>query len=156
MTTFRRKLPDQIAIPLALVALLALVAGLIYNARAAERSHRATAERALHDYASFAAWEFARYAEGLLADKAAGAVHKARALELAAGDPIPDASLLLPKPGECGCGFGADTRWSFRVALPEGAVTTAGATGPATRRALATREALWHRAIAEGVGTRAE
>src|SRR4051812_42033844 len=122
----RRRLPEQAAIPLALVVMLALVAGLTYNARAAERSHRATAERALRDYASFAAWEFARYAENLIDSRVAATVIKARMLALAVGDPLPEAALLFPKPGACGCGFGAQTRYSFRVELPGGALTTAG------------------------------
>ena len=41
---------------------LMLSAGLAYNAQDAARSHRATAEATLRDYASIAAWEFSRRA----------------------------------------------------------------------------------------------
>src|ERR1044072_2442793 len=42
---------------LLLVATLALATMLAYEAHDASRSHRATAERALNDYAAVAAWE---------------------------------------------------------------------------------------------------
>ena len=54
----------QVAVPriTLLVSLLtltgALVASLAYEAHDAARSHRVTAERALRDYASVAAWEY--------------------------------------------------------------------------------------------------
>src|SRR3954452_4469289 len=41
-----------------LVCTLGLATTLAYVAHDAARSHRATAERALHDYAAVAAWEF--------------------------------------------------------------------------------------------------
>src|SRR5512138_2883354 len=52
--------PHSIAQPLLvglLVCTLALATMLAYEAHEAARSHRATAERALHDYAAVAAWE---------------------------------------------------------------------------------------------------
>src|SRR6476661_5162289 len=52
--------PLSIAQPLLvglLVCTLALATLLAYEAHEAARSHRATAERALHDYAAVAAWE---------------------------------------------------------------------------------------------------
>src|SRR6185503_14430668 len=52
--------PLSIAQPLLvglLVCTLALATMLAYEAHDAARSHRATAERALHDYAAVAAWE---------------------------------------------------------------------------------------------------
>src|SRR6185436_10824861 len=52
--------PLSIAQPLLvglLVCTLALATMLAYEAHEAARSHRATAERALHDYAAVAAWE---------------------------------------------------------------------------------------------------
>ena len=45
-----------------LLLALALVAVLAWKAQQAARSHRATAERTLRDYASFAAWEYAQRA----------------------------------------------------------------------------------------------
>src|SRR5919107_4367552 len=46
-----------------LVATLALTGVLAYEANEAARSHRAAVERALRDYASFAAWQFVRNAK---------------------------------------------------------------------------------------------
>ncbi|MEO6527556.1 MAG: HAMP domain-containing sensor histidine kinase [Gemmatimonadaceae bacterium] len=47
-----------------LLLTMALAAALAYEAWRAARSHRATAERALRDYASFAAWEFTASSKG--------------------------------------------------------------------------------------------
>lgn len=55
-----RPRPTLIAALLSGAVILAGV--LAYQAQAAARSHRATAERALHDYASFATWELSEHA----------------------------------------------------------------------------------------------
>ncbi|MBA2668785.1 MAG: hypothetical protein H0U67_00255, partial [Gemmatimonadetes bacterium] len=55
---YRARLP---VVLLSLALLLAAV--LAYKAQAAARSHRATAERALHDYAEFATWAYAEHAQ---------------------------------------------------------------------------------------------
>src|SRR3954469_11608443 len=49
--------PHALLLALLLVGTLALATMLAYVAHDAARSHRATAERALHDYAAVAAWE---------------------------------------------------------------------------------------------------
>src|SRR5687768_18573425 len=49
-----------------LVLTVALAAFLAYEAWDAARSHRATAERAIRDYAKFAAWEFSVSAKEVL------------------------------------------------------------------------------------------
>src|SRR5918911_1076807 len=65
MIRFPRPSPERSRVTLTVVPLVAalLLAGvLLFQALDAARSHRATAERALHDYASFAAWQFGRHA----------------------------------------------------------------------------------------------
>jgi hypothetical protein len=51
-----------------LLTMLGIAAALAYQAQDAARSHRATAENVLRDYAGFAAWEFSRLARRDLAD----------------------------------------------------------------------------------------
>ena len=51
-----------------LLSTLGIVAALAYQAQDAARSHRATAENVLRDYARFAAWEFSRLARRDLTD----------------------------------------------------------------------------------------
>ena len=46
-----------------LLSMLGIAAALAYQAQQAARSHRATAENVLRDYAGFAAWEFSRIAQ---------------------------------------------------------------------------------------------
>src|SRR5216110_938261 len=57
--TLRMTRPRSYAVLLAplLLCTLALAAMLAYEAHEAARSHKATAEHALHDYAAVAAWE---------------------------------------------------------------------------------------------------
>src|SRR3712207_8683306 len=56
----------QAVVAIALFCLLVLVVGLTVHARAAERSQRDTAGRALRDYAAVAAWQYARRASEAL------------------------------------------------------------------------------------------
>ena len=51
-----------------LLSMLGLAAALAYEAQHSARSHRATAENVLRDYAAFAAWEFSRVAQRDLSD----------------------------------------------------------------------------------------
>src|SRR5262245_11627545 len=51
-----------------LLSMLGIAAALAYQAQDAARSHRATAENVLRDYAGFAAWEFSRVARRELTD----------------------------------------------------------------------------------------
>jgi flagellar basal body-associated protein FliL len=66
----RRSAFGQALIPLALLALVALVGGLVYHARTLEASHRATAESALRDYAALAAWQYTQRAENYVSSTA--------------------------------------------------------------------------------------
>ena len=51
-----------------LLSMLGIAGALAYQAQDAARSHRATAENVLRDYAGFAAWEFSRLARRDLTD----------------------------------------------------------------------------------------
>jgi len=55
-------------IVLLLLSTLAVAGALAYQAQQAARSHRATAENVLRDYATFASWEFSRLARRELND----------------------------------------------------------------------------------------
>ena len=153
-SSLRRSLA-QAAIPAAVLLLLVLVAGLTYNARRNEQRHRATAEQALRDYAAFAAWEFSRQAADMVRDAARSSVHRVREVRLAAGAPLPDASLLTPDSASCGCGltgFRKDAVAAFRVVLGEGAVDTDRAVGAPVRAAIARQLSALRDAAAAGMG----
>ena len=62
----------QAVIPLALVALVALVGGLVLHARLLEASHRATADHALRDYAAVTDLTSRAAAYGIRAEKVDG------------------------------------------------------------------------------------
>src|SRR5262245_21067302 len=57
-----------------LLTILGIAAALAYQAQDAARSHRATAENVLRDYARFAAWEFSGQARRMLPDVTASLV----------------------------------------------------------------------------------
>jgi signal transduction histidine kinase len=137
----RRAPLGQAVIPLALLALLALVGGLTVHARRMESSHRATAERALRDYAAFAAWQFS--------SEAATWVHQTARVTLHVIDPLlrpAGTAEALPLPGVLvrwgdpnACGIGRAARYAFRIDLPSGEWAVAGPQPPADR---SMREAL--------------
>lgn len=131
-----RRHASQAAIPAAVLLLLALVAGLIYHARAAEQSHRATAERALRDYAAFAAWEFSRHALEQVRSSASVTVLPAYRMRLASGAALPSPSLLSRQSITCSCEFGKDVRLGFRVTLPSGTLDTDRQADAPTRQAI--------------------
>jgi hypothetical protein len=54
--------PGSALIVLLLLSTLAVAGALAYQAQHAARSHRATAENVLRDYATFASWELSRLA----------------------------------------------------------------------------------------------
>ena len=54
--------PGSALIVLLLLSTLAVAGALAYQAQSAARSHRATAENVLRDYATFASWELSRLA----------------------------------------------------------------------------------------------
>jgi signal transduction histidine kinase len=124
--------------PLLLLALsLAVTVAAILQAQQAVRSHRATAERLLTKYGSFAAWSYREHAAALLDTAFRAALEPA----LAAADrrlPLPPASALAAQErtyagGEDGARhYGAP--WYFRLPLDGGGMEVAGADpGPAVR-----------------------
>jgi hypothetical protein len=86
--------PSSALIVLLLLSTLAVAGALAYQAQRAARSHRATAENVLRDYATFASWELSRLARRELND-----VLGAQLARLAMGchdhDTLPDLSQLL-------------------------------------------------------------
>ena len=139
-------------IPLALVGLVGLVAWLTYGARLAERSHRDTAESALRDYAGFAGWEFARHTQDLLAGRIRSSLGRLHEVHLTPADEAPPVSMIAPGAAHCGCGFGQDTRFAFRVDLRSGAIDVAGATTAGTSGALARLRPTFAAAARDGLG----
>jgi len=135
-----RQLAGQAAIPAALVLPIALVAALTAHARSTERSHRATAERVVRDYAAFAAWQFDRHAFEHLSSDALASLQKVRDVETK--DPLPAPSVLVPDTSKCGCGFKTDYRLGFRLDVASGVLATDRPVSPAARDALARRAAL--------------
>lgn len=91
--------PGSALIVLLLLATLAVAGALAYQAQYAARSHRATAENVLRDYATFASWELSRLARRELNDVLG--VQLARlAMSCHGRDTPPDLTQLLkPKDG---------------------------------------------------------
>ncbi len=120
---------------------LALAGMLAVEALRATRSHRVTAERALRDYATVAAWEFLSAADEQLERGAALAFGPVAGSPAASPyDSLPSAAALSPASDSllpCGSA-GGSARFSFALDLRTGALTTHGATpSPALRLWLA-------------------
>ena len=123
---------------LLLVCTLALATMLAYEAHDAARSHRATAERALHDYATVAGWELVAGVNDELQSALGGAfapVTRTRATTPYELLPAPtvlsagaDAAL------RCGVGGGDSARFYFRIDFRDGSLATAGAIPSAAMR----------------------
>lgn len=126
-----------------LVALLALTvvlaAVLAYEAHHAARSHRATAERALHDYATFAAWELLAKANDALQPTLAAAMSPITGSR--AGGPyevLPPPTVLAAAsatPLPCARPGDDSARTFLRLDFRDGSLTTAGAPLPPSLRA---------------------
>jgi signal transduction histidine kinase len=120
-----------------LLALTLGLAGLLaVEAWRATRSHRVTAERALRDYATVAAWELVSASDEEL-QRQAGAALGAVAGSPAASpyDSLPSAAALAPAADSLLlCATHGDTRFTFALDLRSGALSTAGAApAPAVR-----------------------
>jgi len=128
----RRRTGPRSGVLVALLALtLALAAALAYEAHDAARSHRATAERALRDYAYFAAYEILAGARDSVHDALAAAlspVTEAKALSPYEALP-PPAALARTAAGALRCerAAGDSARFYFRLDLRDGALATSGA-----------------------------
>lgn len=112
----------EIFIAVLLVASLVLVALLTWEAFDAARSHRVTAQTALHDYAAFAAREFLRRAES---DLGYGLYDVASAFRSVGGEGVPTPTELAAGQSERVAAAVGLVATVFRV-TPEG-VETAGA-----------------------------
>jgi signal transduction histidine kinase len=143
-----------------LIVLLGLTLGLAallgVEALRATRSHRVTAERALRDYATVAAWELVTASDEQL-QRAAGSALGAVAGSPAASpyDSVPAAAALAPGADSLlPCGASGDSaRFTFAIDLRSGALTTAGAApAPALRAWLVDSIAREARATVAGLG----
>lgn len=121
-----------------LVCTLALAALLAYEAQLAARSRRATAERALQDYAAVAAWELVAGVTDQMQTVVGGAL--ARVTRARAASPyelLPAPDVLAPSADStlrCPAGAVDTARFYFRVDFREGTLATAGSTPTAAMR----------------------
>jgi signal transduction histidine kinase len=115
---------------------VALAAFLAYEAWDAARSHRATAERAIRDYAKFAAWEFSVSAKEVLYANLAWAFSPTGSLDARDLDkPLPGPGILdQAKSSHLLCARDS-SRYFFRLDLRDGSFVTSGHTpSPAMRQ----------------------
>ena len=127
-----------------LVALLGLTfvlaAVLAYEAHDAAQSHRVTAERALRDYATFAAWELLANATDTVAPTVSAALAPAIAGAAATPyDALPGPAILISSAaGALRCTAQRDdaARWYFRLDFRDGSFTTVGASPSLQERAM--------------------
>src|SRR3954470_16044809 len=157
--------PRAMLLALLLVGTLALATMLAYEAHDASRSHRATAERALNDYAAVAAWELVAGVNDELQSTVGAALApltRARATtpyELLAAPGL----LASSADGVLRCATPADdsARVYFRVDFRDGSLATDGGAGlsptmrrwlvdTVTRHARATYQPDWSYAIIAG------
>jgi signal transduction histidine kinase len=122
----RRTSLDQAVIPVALLALVALVGGLVYHTRRLEASHRATAENALRDYAGLAAWHYNQQAENYLVSTAWNTLNHLQTWFRGTTKPLPPPSSLVSFGDTGACGLGRWARFAFRVDLPKRSAAFAG------------------------------
>jgi signal transduction histidine kinase len=124
-----------------LACTLVLATMLAYEAHEAAVSHRATAERALHDYAAVAAWELVAGVNDELQTALGTALDPiTRARATTPFELLPGPSVLTSTAdGALRCPSGNDSsRFYFRVDLGDGSLATAGAnTSSAMRKWLA-------------------
>ena len=123
---YRRNPLGQAVIPVALLALVALIGGLVYHTRGLEASHRATAENALRDYAALAAWHYNQQAENYLESSAWTTLNRLQPWFHRNVRPLPPPSSLVSFSDTGACGLGRWARFAFRVDLPSRATTFAG------------------------------
>lgn len=141
----------QTVVAVALFALVALVIGLAVHARAAERSQRRTADRALRDYAAVATWQYVRHAdEALHGAAAASLVPSMGHLTASPGTKLPPPSALLDVDTTVvTCWIAKRAKSAFFIDLRTGRIEVAGdELGEATRNALPARVARISRATA--------
>ena len=110
-----------------LILTVALAAFLAYEAWDAARSHRATAERAIRDYAKFAAWEFSVSAKDVLYANLVWAFSPTGPLGVRDLDkPLPGPGILdLEKTSHLLCARDS-SRYFFRLDLRDSSFVTSG------------------------------
>jgi signal transduction histidine kinase len=105
---------------------------LAYEAHDAARSHRVTAERALRDYATFAAWELLANATDSLRPALTEALAPVTSGTLATPyDALPGPAVLAPTSADvlrCSDARDDANRWYFRLDFRDGSLATSGAT----------------------------
>ncbi|MFL5579141.1 MAG: sensor histidine kinase [Gemmatimonadaceae bacterium] len=146
-----RPRPTLIAVLLSAAVLLAGV--LAYQAQAAARSHRLTAERALHDYATFAMWELSEHATreilGALIATFIGPVTRVDPADPAAW-PSPDEFRSMTTPAGAPFEYLKGARFFFRFDWRDSSFVTAGqAPSPAVSRWVRDTVAAYGRIFAE-------
>ena len=116
-----------LALTTALVVMVALVAGAIWQALRAEASNRATAERTLRDYSAVAAWHFAQRANQELHDLGGSAINVVDPGNGNAGPVrLPHPSVLVSRDTLICSATDSTALFAFRIDLPSGAITAAG------------------------------
>src|SRR5688572_15686222 len=118
-----------------LMLTVALAAFLAYEAWDAMRSHRATAERAIRDYAKFAAWEFSVSAKEALYSTLVWAFSPTASIDARdLNRPLPPPSILdQEKSSHLLCARDS-SRYFFRLDMRDGSFVTTGATPPESMR----------------------
>jgi len=113
-----------------LVCTLGLATTLAYEAHDAARSHRATAERALHDYAAVAAWELVAGVNESLQSSLGGAfAPTTRARATSPYELLPAPSVLAASADNvlrCAQPSGDSSRFYFRIDFRDPSLATAG------------------------------
>ena len=119
-----------------LILTVALTAFLAYEAWDAARSHRATAERAIRDYAKFAAWEFSVSAKEVLYSNVGYAFSPTGSLDARDLDgPLPGPKILATEKSSHLLCARDSSRYFFRFDLRDGSfVTSGGAPAAAMQR----------------------
>jgi signal transduction histidine kinase len=121
-----------------LLAALGVVSALVFQAFRAEQDQHRTAERALRDYAGFAAWEFASNAKEEMWLAMTELLRPAEQLSPAhPSAPLPSPAMLVTqnrRVAHCKeCAFEIPASYYFRLDLNDSALTTILAEGPAAR-----------------------
>ena len=106
-----------------LVTTLAMAGMLAYEAQHAARSHRATAENVLRDYAKFSAWELSRTTRTQVLTLVQQELQEVRD---AIGRGGVEAALTRHKTCTTGCGDTHALLSAFQMPFPDGAISSAG------------------------------
>ena len=133
-----RTIVERAALPTLLFVLVAATAGIALQARRTESAHRETAERALRDYAAFAAWQYASLARQSVRHFAHISLQPLHVLSSAPAAPLVSPAILLRSRSmpPCDCGPAPAALFAFRLDLADGAIVDAVVvTGPDGRLA---------------------